>query len=131
MASSGKALVEEMFSATERGMAPLDAIEKYLDPSIEWVDGVVTHTTVRGHAGFIEAMANMEREGYDAASTPEGYEELSDGAVLATGYTRLTRGDSYTDLPAYWVFEVRDGKIVRGGSATRRDQALAAIGHAD
>ena len=131
MAESGKALVEAMFSARDRGMEPLDAIEKYLDPSIEWVDGVVTKTTVRGHAGFIEAMANLEREGYEAASKPEGYEEIADDVVLASGYTRLTRGDSFTDLPAYWAFEIRDGKIVRGGSSTRRDEALAAIGRSD
>ena len=131
MAPSGKALVKEMFTATERGMDPLEAIEKYLDPSIEWVDGVVTKTTVRGHSGFIEAMANLEREGYDANSMPEAFEELAEGVVLASGYTRLTKGSSFTDLPAYWAFELRDGKIVRGGSAMRRDQALASIGRAE
>ena len=131
MPESHKALVEEMFAARDRGMEPIEAIQTYLDPAIEWVDGVVTKSTVRGHAGFIEAMANLEREGYDAASRPEAVEELGSGAVIASGYTRLTRGDSYTDLPAYWAFEIHEGKIVRGGSATRRDEALAAIGRSD
>lgn len=131
MTPSGKALVEAMFTARDRGMEPLEVIQKYLDPEVEWVDGVVTNTTVRGHAGFIEAMANLEREGYKADSKPEDYEELGEGAVLASGYTRLTRGSSFTDLPAYWAFQIRGGKIVRGGSATRRDEALAAIGRGD
>ena len=116
-----------MFAARDSGLEPQELIEKYLDPEIEWHDAIVTQSTVRGHKGFAEAMANLQSEGYEADSKPETYEALGEDRVLARGFTRLTRGSSYTDLPAYWLFEVRDGRIVRGSGATRRDDAFAAF----
>lgn len=127
MARAAIDVIREMFSARESGLEPQQIIETYLDPDVEWHDAIVTKSTVRGHRGFAEAMENLQREGYEATSVPEGYEELGDERVLARGYTRLTHGSSFTDLPAFWAFEVRDGKIVRGGGATRRDEALAAL----
>ena len=128
MAGAAIDVVREMFAAREGGLEPAALIEKYLDPEIEWHDAIVTQSTVRGHQGFAEAMENLQREGYEADSKPEAYEELDGDRVLASGYTRLTHGSSFTDLPAFWVFEVRDGRIVRGSGATRRDDALAAFG---
>jgi ketosteroid isomerase-like protein len=128
MAGGAIDVVRAMFAARERGHDPLELMEMYLDPEVEWRDAIVTKSTVRGHSGFIQAMENLQREGYEASSVPETYEELGDDVVLARGYTRLTQGSSFTDLPAYWAFEVRGGKIVRGGGATRRDEALAAVG---
>jgi ketosteroid isomerase-like protein len=120
-------VVRGIFAARERGDDPLELIETYLDPDIEWRDDIVTKSTVHGHQGFAEAMANLQREGYEASSVPERYEELDGDIVLASGYTRLTHGSSFTDLPAFWAFEVRGGRVVRGGSATRRQDALAAV----
>jgi ketosteroid isomerase-like protein len=126
---TGSALevVQDMFAARDRGLDAEKLIEAYLDPDIEWRDEIVTKSTVHGHRGFAEAMANLQREGYEVDSVPEAFEELREDAVLARGYTRLTHGTSFTDLPAFWAFEVRDGKIVRGGSATKRQDAVAAV----
>ena len=127
MAGQAMELVRAMFSARESGAEAGALMDTYLDPEIEWHDAIVTRSTVRGHKGFVEAMQNLEREGYEANSVPEDFEEVDDRRVLARGYTRLSQGSSFTDLPAFWAFEVRDGKIVRGGGATRRDEALAAV----
>jgi hypothetical protein len=127
MAPQAIDVIRQMFADRERGLDPRELLEVYLDPQIEWHDAIVTNSTVKGHAGFIAAMDTLQREGYEANSVPEVFEELRGDAVLARGYTRLTQGSSYTDLPAFWAFEVRDGKIVRGGSAIKRDEALAAL----
>jgi ketosteroid isomerase-like protein len=123
-------LVRELFAVAEREQT-LEAVLPFLDPAIEWTDGIVTKSTLQGHEGFVEAMATLEREGYRSESRPEGYDELDDQVVVAYGVTRLTSGTSYTDLPAYWAFSVRNGRVVRGASATRRAEALAAIGHTE
>jgi ketosteroid isomerase-like protein len=105
----------------------IDPILPLLDPEIEWTDGIVTHSTLHGHQGFRDALERIASEGYTTEATPEEFEEVKPGAVLARGYTRLVSGTSYTDLPAFWVFEIENGSIVRGGSATRRQDALAMI----
>lgn len=125
---SAARIAEELFTTFARE-GTIESILPLLDNNIEWSDEVVTKTTVRGHDGFVEAMANLEREGYRTEALPEGYDALSERTALAHGVTRLVSGASYTDLPAYWAFEVRDGKIVRGASAIRRADALRAIGH--
>jgi hypothetical protein len=127
MADAAIDVIRGMFSARESGLDPRELMDTYLDPEIEWHDAIVTKSTVIGHMGFIEAMENLQREGYEASSIPESYEAMGDHRVLARGYTRLTHGSSFTDLPAFWAFEVRDGRIVRGGGATRRDEALAVL----
>ena len=120
-------VVQKLFTTFQREQT-LESVLPLFDPDVEWADEVVTKTTLHGHKGFADAMANLDREGYRSEAAPEGFVDLGDGAVLAHGATRLIRGDSYTDLPAFWAFEIREGKIVRGGTATRRADALAAIG---
>lgn len=108
----------------ERALEPVLAL---FHPDVEWHDSVVTNTTLRGRRGFTDAMAKLESEGYQTESEPEGYEDLGNGVIIARGFTRLVREDSYTDLPAFWAFKIRDGQIVRGATATRRSDALEAV----
>lgn len=119
--------VKQLFATFERE-GQIEAIFPFLDPEVEWQDNVLTHSTVRGHEGFRTVLADLAEEGYQAQSSPEGYERVAECAVVAHGYTRLVKGSSFTDLPAFWAFEFRGGVVVRGGSASRRVDALAAIG---
>jgi hypothetical protein len=120
-------LIEEMFATFARERT-IESVLPFFDPGVEWDDTVVTKTTIRGHGGFVEAMANLDRAGYKTESQPENYEQVDAGTVVASGVTRLVTGESYTDLPAYWAFEVAGGMIVRGATAIRRTDALKAIG---
>ena len=122
-------VVRKLFETLERE-GTIESILEFMHPEVEWLDTVVTGSKLHGHDGFIEAMTNLEGEGYEGEARPEGFDELDEHSVIARGVTRLSTATSYTDLPAFWAFEVRDGKIARGATATRRDEALAAIGRA-
>ena len=119
--------VQAMFSAFERERT-IEAALAFFAPDVEWIDGVTTHSTLHGHQGFRDAMAQLQADGYEVDASPERYTDLGNGRVLAAGSMRLRQAETYTDLPAFWAFEIRGGKIVRGGSSTRRDDALAAVG---
>lgn len=129
MSASAEGVVRDMFRTFEES-GDVDHALSFFDPAVEWTDQVVIKEPLRGHDGFRAAMERLAAEGYVVRSTPEQFEQLDDQVVVATGYTRLVQSEeSFVDLPAAWVFVIRDGKIVKGSSAARRNEALAAIGH--
>ena len=126
MASQSIEVAQRLFAQFAQH-GTIESILPLLAPDVEWTDNVVTNSTLHGHRGFQVALERIASEGYTTEASPEEFEEIRPGTVLARGYTRLVSGTTYTDLPAYWLFEVENGLIVRGGSATRRQDALAML----
>lgn len=118
-----------MFAAFE-GERTVEAVFPFFDAELIWVDDLATRATYYGHDGLVEAMTRLVADGYEVDASPEEYIDVNDHAVLTTGFMRLRQAQTFTDLPAFWAFEIRDGRIIRGGASTRREEALASIAEA-
>ena len=120
------ALIKQMYEKFNAS-GDVNSILDLFDPDVVWIDAVTNFGRVVGHKGFLDAMANLAAQGYVAEADPEEFEALDENTVVARGYTRLKRGDSYTDLTSHSIYVVREGKVVCGASATRRQDALDAL----
>ena len=82
----------------------------------------------RGLDGIVRYVHDVGRIWDELEVIPQEYEELGD-SVMVTGRLRARREGSFLiDEPAHWVFEFRDGKILRACAYTDRDAALTALG---
>jgi ketosteroid isomerase-like protein len=82
-----------------------------------------------GHAGVVEAVRNFTEAWGDL--TYEPIEFIDAGAqVIAVIGLRGEGGGSRAPLLAEvaWLFELREGKVIRSRAFTSKDQALAVVG---
>lgn len=119
-------LVKEIYARFSRSGDVTDIFD-LLHSDIIWLDQVAGLGELVGHEGFVRSLAAMAEQGYELEADPEHFEALDAETVAATGYMRLKSGTSYTDLPAVWLYKIRDGCVVAGASSTRRDEAFEAL----
>jgi ketosteroid isomerase-like protein len=106
------------------------------DPEIELiVPGTASFAqggrSYRGLDGVVRYVHDAGRVWDELEVIPQQYDELGD-CVMVTGRLRARREGSFLiDEPAHWVFEFRNGKIVRAVAYTDRDAALTAFGIAN
>lgn len=82
----------------------------------------------RGLDGLVRYVHDVGRVWDELEVIPQKYEELGD-SVMVSGRLRARREGSFLiDEPAHWVFEFRNGKILRACAYTDRDAALTALG---
>lgn len=81
----------------------------------------------KGLDGVVRYVHDVGRVWDELEVIPQEYDELGD-CVLVTGRLRARREGSFLiDEPAHWVFEFRNGKILRACAYTDRDAALTAF----
>jgi ketosteroid isomerase-like protein len=103
------------------------------DPEIELiVPGTASFAqggrSYRGLDGVVRYAHDVGRVWDELEVIPQEYEELGD-SVMVTGRLRARREGSFLiDEPAHWVFELRNGKVLRACAYTDRDAALTALG---
>ncbi len=130
MSQQNVQVIERLFGAFNR--RDMTAMLDVMDPDVEWVPilAVLEGRPYRGHDGFkrwVEALdPDWERFEVD-------YEELRDlgERVLVFGHWRgrgRASGVEFENQPATWLYEFKDGKIVRLQTFTDRADALAALG---
>jgi ketosteroid isomerase-like protein len=82
----------------------------------------------RGHDGVVRYVHDVGRIWDELEVIPQEFEQLGD-SVMVTGRLRARREGSFLiDEPAHWVFDLRNGKILRACAYTDRDAALTALG---
>ena len=103
------------------------------DPEIELiVPGTASFAqggrSYRGLDGVVRYIHDVGRVWDELEVIPQQYEEEGD-SVMVTGRLRARREGSFLiDEPAHWVFEFRNGRVLRACAFTDRDAALTALG---
>jgi len=103
-----------------------------LDPDVEWVPvlAVLEGRVYRGHE---DVRRWVEDLGSDWEFFEVSYEEMRDlgDRVLVFGHWRargrISGGES--EQPGAWLYEIKEGKVVRLQTFANRDEAAAAVGH--
>ena len=106
---------------------------RHLDPEIEWrPTGFLTgKRAYRGHDGIRQWIADLEEvagRGDTILTFPLEYRALDDDRVLVLGRGRLERKVSPIDQELGWVWELRDGKVIRMTNYLSHAEARQAAG---
>lgn len=129
MSQENVEVVKGLYRAfNRRDMAGLLAL---LDPDVEWVPvlAVLEGRVYRGHDDVRRWVADLDS---DWEFFEVSYEEMRDldDRVLVFGHWRArgrTSGGE-SEQPGTWLYELKDGKVVRLQTFTNRDEALEAVG---
>ena len=121
--------VERLYGAFNR--RDMAAMLDLIDPEVEWVPvlAVLEGDVYRGHEGFRSWVEALDP---DWETFEVDYEELRDlgDRVLAFGHWRGRGRASGVEFgqPATWLYEIKDGRVVRLQTFTDRAEALETLG---
>src|SRR4051794_34240704 len=118
-------LVRELWSAFERG--GIEAVLAITDPDVEWEPYGGGGTVYRGHEGLRAYMESRRDRGEEADGRL--YSAFAKGdAVVARGEIRIKGEHGMVTMQPGWLYEFRDGKLVRFRGFPTQDAALRAAG---
>jgi ketosteroid isomerase-like protein len=81
-----------------------------------------------GHEGVVKYFEHVARVWEELEATPDRFHVVGN-RLLVLGRVRLRdKGGVVTDMPAQWLWKLRDGKVVYWCVYTDRDEALEAAG---
>jgi ketosteroid isomerase-like protein len=103
-----------------------------LHPDVEWIPirAVLEGRVYRGRAGVLRWLEELARDWEYFDPRYEEYRDLGD-RVLVFGRWRARGRVSGVELenqPAAWLYEIKDGKVMRMQTFTDRAEALEAAG---
>jgi len=85
--------------------------------------------TARGPEGFLSAMAELEEAVKDIRYEPEELLDVEDRVLATVRFTAIARHtDIAMDTLVYWLYTIRDGKVVKMVVYLDRAEALEALG---
>src|SRR4051812_1235694 len=118
-------LVRQLWSAFERG--GMDAVFEIADPDVEWQPygggGVVYH----GHEGLRAYMDERRSRGEEADARL--YSAFAKGDfVVARGEVRIQGAQGIVTMQPGWLYEFRDGRLLRFRGFPTQEAALRAAG---
>jgi ketosteroid isomerase-like protein len=106
-----------------------------LDPNVEWIPimAALEGRTYRGRDGVRRWLEDLTTDWEIFETCPEEFRDLGD-RVLLLGHWRARGRASGVELenqPASWLYEIKDGRVVRMRTYTDRAEALEAVGLSD
>jgi ketosteroid isomerase-like protein len=109
-----------------------DALGEIFDPDVEWIPilAKLEGITFRGPEGVNRWLDELDRDWAEFVTHPQEFRDLGD-VVLIIGTWHARARHSNLELnaqPGAWVAQVRNGRIVRQETFTKRAEALEAVG---
>jgi ketosteroid isomerase-like protein len=118
-------LVKQLWSAFERG--GIEAVLEIADEDVEWEPYGGGGAVYRGHEGLRAYM--QERVDRNEQADGRLYSAFAKGdAVVAKGEIRIQGEQGIVTMQPGWLYEFREGKLVRFRGFPTQDAALRAAG---
>ena len=118
-------LVRQLWIAFERG--GIEAVLEITDPHVEWEPYGGGGTVYRGHEGLRAYMQSRRDRGEEADGRL--YSAFAKGDfVVARGEVRIRGEHGIVTMQPGWLYEFRDGKLIRFRGFPTQDAALRAAG---
>jgi ketosteroid isomerase-like protein len=130
VARNGIALIRRVFEAFSR--RDVEAVLALCDSAIELQLPTAQRANqgepYRGYEGIRRYFDDIGRVWEELRVVPQEFQELEDG-VFATGRV-YARGESglVVDSPAFWLWRIREGRVLSGHVFENREEALKAAG---
>jgi ketosteroid isomerase-like protein len=118
-------LVRQLWAAFERG--GIDAVLEITDPDVEWEPYGGGGTVYRGHEGLRSYMRQRRERGEEADGRL--YSAFAKGDfVVARGEIRIKGEHGIVTMQPGWLYEFKDGKLIRFRGFPTQEVALRAAG---
>jgi ketosteroid isomerase-like protein len=118
-------LVRRLWSAFERG--GIDAVLEIADPDVEWEPYGGGGTVYHGHEGLRAYM--KERESRGEKTDARLYSAFGKGDfVVGRGEVRIQGEHGIVTMQPGWLYEFRDGRLIRFRGFPTQEAALRAAG---
>jgi ketosteroid isomerase-like protein len=118
-------LVRRLWSAFEKG--GIEAVLEVADPDVEWEPYAGGGVVYRGHDGLRAYMEERRERGEETDARL--YSAFAKGdAVVARGEVRIKGEHGIVTMQPGWLYEFRDGKLVRLRGFPTQEAALRAAG---
>jgi ketosteroid isomerase-like protein len=118
-------LVRQLWTAFERG--GIDAVLEIADTDVEWEPYAAGGVVYRGHAGlkaYMDARAERSEE-----ADGRLYSAFAKGdCVVARGEVRIRGPQGVVTMQPGWLYEFREGKLVRFRGFPTQEAAMRAAG---
>jgi ketosteroid isomerase-like protein len=130
MSTQNLEVPRRLIEAYSRGDTP--SFLDRLHPDVEWIPimAALEGRVYRGHEGVLRWLEELSRDWEYFDPLYEEYRDLGD-RVLIFGRWRARGRVSGVELenqPAAWLYEIKDGKVMRMQTFTDRAEALEAAG---
>ena len=118
--------IHALWSAFETA-GPFAALP-YVDAECEWIpsEDLPGAQPLHGTEAMRSYVERLSGDGVRIEPALHTCEALADDTVLVGGRLRVVSRASLSDSPLFWLYRVRDGRIVRIESYATRNGALAA-----
>ena len=118
-------LVRQLWSAFERG--GLEAVLEIADPDVEWAPYGGGGQVYRGHDGLRAYMEERRERGEETDARL--YSAFAKGDyVIARGEVRIKGEHGLVTMQPGWLYEFRDGRLVRFRGFPSQEAALRELG---
>jgi ketosteroid isomerase-like protein len=118
-------LVRRLWSAFEQG--GIEAVLEIADPDVEWEPYGGGGVVYRGHDGLRAYMQERRERGEETDARL--YSAFAKGdAVVARGEVRIQGGRGIVTMQPGWLYEFRDGRLIRFRGFPTQEAALRAAG---
>jgi ketosteroid isomerase-like protein len=118
-------LVRQLWSAFEQG--GIEAVLEVADPDVEWEPYGGGGVVYRGHEGLRAYMEGRRERNEEADGRL--YSAFAKGdAVVARGEVRIRGAHGITTMQPGWLYEFRDGKLIRFRGFPTQEAAMRAAG---
>ena len=118
-------LVRRLWTAFERG--GIEAVLEIADPDVEWEPYGGGGVVYRGHAGLREYMESRRERNEEPDARL--YSAFARGdAVVARGEVRISGPHGSVTMQPGWLYEFRDGRLIRFRGFPTQQAALRAAG---
>jgi ketosteroid isomerase-like protein len=118
-------LVRQLWNAFERG--GLEAVLEIVDPDVEWAPYGGGGSVYHGHDGLRAYM--QERHARNEEADGRLYSAFAKGDfVVARGEVRIRGDHGIVTMQPGWLYEFRDGRLVRFRGFPTQEAALRAAG---
>jgi ketosteroid isomerase-like protein len=121
--SEGVALLRQIFEWLQQ--RDVDSFLAVLHPDVEAHPSIGGGAELHGRAEVAEWLREFAAVPGDLEARPLDFEEHG-GCVLVRGYLRHRAGRVLAESQVYWLYEIRDGQVVRMESHASRRAAFAA-----
>ncbi len=133
MSQQNVELAKQAYEASAHG--DLERLFTFFDPAIEWdvSSRLIDPARYHGHEGVREYMRRQgEAWGKQQIETAEFIDAAEDLVVVAIRFVSTGRASGIEVVArAAWVYEIRDGLLVRATAYQTKAEALEAVGLAE
>jgi ketosteroid isomerase-like protein len=123
--SDTASVARRLFAAFEHGGTA--ALLDLLHPDVEMHPAILGAPSLHGRSEVREWLTKLQRAGGELEARPLAVEVVRGDFAIVRGYLRHRDGRTLAENQTHWLYEVRDGLVLRIESYPSHAAAVAAI----